>query len=129
VSHPRTPFIEYQLPLRPPRTPHAARGFHRHGSEADGAVRREPSIRRPIIYRSGTGRVVQLPRLGESGRGTTLGTAILISIVLVVLIILLFVGFKWVKPESLRLKVWNCLEFEMRGQEGPEPPKRAIKRS
>jgi hypothetical protein len=58
-----------------------------------------------------------------------LGTAILISIVLVVLIILLFVGFKWVKPESLRLKVWNCLEFEMRGQEEPEPPKRAIKRS
>ena len=38
-----------------------------------------------------------------------MGTAILItsSIVLVVVIILIFVGFKWVKPESLRLKVWN----------------------
>jgi hypothetical protein len=51
------------------------------------------------------------------------------SIVLVVVIILLFVGFKWAKPEILRLKVWNWLEFEMRGQEEPEPPKRAIKRS
>jgi hypothetical protein len=51
------------------------------------------------------------------------------SIVVVVLVVLLFVGFKWVKPESLRLKVWNCLEFEMRGQEEPETPKRAIKRS
>ena len=51
------------------------------------------------------------------------------SIVVVVLVVLPFVGFKWVKPESLRLKVWNCLEFEMRGQEEPEMPKRAIKRS
>jgi len=34
-----------------------------------------------------------------------------------------------VKPESLRLKVWNCPEFEMRGQEEPETPKHAIKRS
>jgi hypothetical protein len=58
-----------------------------------------------------------------------LGTAILISIVLVVVIILLFVGCKWLKPESLRLKVWNWLEFEMRNPEPPEPPKRAIKRS
>jgi hypothetical protein len=58
-------------------------------------------------------------------------TAILVTsrIVLVVVIILIFVGFKWVKPESLRLKVWNWLEFEMRGQDEPEPPKRAIKRS
>jgi hypothetical protein len=58
-----------------------------------------------------------------------LGTAILISIVLVVVIILLFVGCKWLKPKSLRLKVWNWLEFEMRNPEPPEPPKRAIKRS
>ena len=38
-----------------------------------------------------------------------MGTAILVtsSIVLVVVIILIYVGFKWVKPESLRLKVWN----------------------
>jgi hypothetical protein len=49
------------------------------------------------------------------------------SIVVVVLVILLFVGFKWVKPDCLRLKQW--LEFEMRGQDEPEPPKRAIKRS
>jgi len=49
------------------------------------------------------------------------------SIVVVVLVILLFVGFKCVKPESLRLKQW--LEFEIRGQDEPEPPKRAIKRS
>jgi len=53
----------------------------------------------------------------------------LISIVLMVVIILLFVGCKWLKPESLRLKVWNWLEFEMRNPEPPEPPKRAIKRS
>ena len=26
----------------------------------------------------------------------------------------------------LRLKIWNWLEFEMRGQDEPEPPKRAI---
>ncbi len=60
-----------------------------------------------------------------------MSTAILVTsrIVLVVVIILIFVGFKWVKPESLRLKVWNWLEFEMRGQDEPEPPKRAIKRS
>jgi hypothetical protein len=38
-----------------------------------------------------------------------LGTAILISIVLVVLIILVLVGFKWVKPDSLRLKVMELL--------------------
>jgi hypothetical protein len=49
------------------------------------------------------------------------------SIVLVVLIILLFVGFKWVKPQILRLKVWNWLESEMRSPDEPEPPKRAIK--
>jgi hypothetical protein len=56
-----------------------------------------------------------------------LGTALLVSIVLVVLVILTFAGFKWAKPESLSLKVgWNCLEFKMRGQEEPEPPKRAI---
>lgn len=42
---------------------------------------------------------------------------IITGIVLVVLIILLFVGFKWVDPESLRLKVYNWLEFEMRGKE------------
>lgn len=53
----------------------------------------------------------------------------MISIVLVVVIILLFVGCKWLKPKSLRLKVWNWLEFEMRNPEPPEPPKRAIKRS
>ena len=45
-----------------------------------------------------------------------MGTAILISIVLVVVIILLFVGCKWLKPESLRLKVWNWLEFKMRNR-------------
>jgi hypothetical protein len=33
------------------------------------------------------------------------------------------------ESQSLRLKVWNWLEFEMRGQDEPEPPKRAIKRS
>jgi hypothetical protein len=48
-------------------------------------------------------------------------------VVLVAVIILIFVGFKWVKPESLGLKVWNWLEFEMRGPDKPEPPKRAIK--
>ena len=54
---------------------------------------------------------------------------IITRIVLVVLIILLFVGFKWVDPESLRLKVYNRLEFEMRGKEPPESPRRAIKPS
>ncbi|HVD80781.1 MAG TPA: hypothetical protein VNB87_09635 [Propionibacteriaceae bacterium] len=44
------------------------------------------------------------------------------SIVLVVLIILLFVGFKWAKPQILRLKVWNWLESEMRSPDEPEPP-------
>ena len=51
-----------------------------------------------------------------------MGTAILVtsSIVPVVVIILIFVGFAWVKPDSLRLKIWNWLESEMRGQdEGP----------
>jgi ABC-type cobalamin transport system permease subunit len=56
------------------------------------------------------------------------GTAILISIVLVVVIILLFAGCKWLKPESLRLKVWHWFEFELRNPEPPEPPERAIKR-
>jgi hypothetical protein len=51
------------------------------------------------------------------------------SIVLVVLIILLFVGFKWVKPQILRPQVWNWLEFEMRSPDELEPPKHAIKRS
>ena len=54
--------------------------------------------------------------------GTTLGTAILVtsSIVPVVVIILIFVGFPWVKPDSLRLKIWNWFESELRGQdEGP----------
>ena len=48
-----------------------------------------------------------------------MGTATLVtsSIVVVVLVILLFVGFKWVKPESLRLKVWNWLESEIRPQD------------
>jgi hypothetical protein len=46
-----------------------------------------------------------------------------------VVIILLFVGFKWAKPQILRLKVWNWLEFEMRSPDEPEPPKRAIKPS
>jgi hypothetical protein len=68
-------------------------------------------------------------KLGESGRGTTVAILITASIVVVVLVVLLFVGSKWVKPESLRLKIWNWLEFEMRGQDEPEPPKRAIKRS
>jgi hypothetical protein len=40
----------------------------------------------------------------------------------VVLIILLFVGCKWVKPQILRPRVWNCLEFEMRNLDEPEPP-------
>ena len=58
-----------------------------------------------------------------------MGTAILVtsSILQVVVIILIFVGFKWVKQESLRLKVWNWLEFKMRGRDEPEPPKGAIK--
>ena len=51
------------------------------------------------------------------------------SIVVVVLVILLFAGCKWVKPELLRLEVANWLKFEMRNPEQPEPPKRAIKRS
>ena len=50
------------------------------------------------------------------------------SIVVVVLVILLFAGCKWVKPESLRLKVYKWLEFELRNPERPDPPKRAIKR-
>jgi hypothetical protein len=57
---------------------------------------------------------------------------ILASTVVVVLVILLFAGCKWVKPESLRLKVYKWLEFELRNPERPEPPeppKRAIKRS
>ena len=54
--------------------------------------------------------------------------AILITASIVV-VVLVFVGFKWVKPESIRFKVWNWLEFEIRGQDEPEPPKRAIKRS
>jgi hypothetical protein len=32
-----------------------------------------------------------------------------------------------VKPESLRLKVYKWFEFEICGQDKPEPPKRAIK--
>ena len=51
------------------------------------------------------------------------------SIVVVVLVILLFAGCKWVKPETLRLEVANWLKFEMRNPEQPELPKRAIKRS
>jgi hypothetical protein len=63
-------------------------------------------------------------RLHGSGKQEwhDLGTAILVtsSIVPVVVIILIFVGFAWVKSESLRLKIWNWLESEMRGQdEGP----------
>ena len=63
-------------------------------------------------------------RLHGSGKQEwhDLGAAILVtsSIVPVVVIILIFVGFAWVKPESLRLKIWNWLESEMHGQdEGP----------
>jgi hypothetical protein len=68
-------------------------------------------------------------RSGLLGARVSVAILITASIVVVVLGILLFVGFRWVKPESLRLKVWNWLEFEMRGQDEPEPPKRAIKRS
>ena len=48
--------------------------------------------------------------------------------VLVVVIILIFVGFKWVKPDSLKVMVWNWLEFVMRGQDERSRP-RAIKRA
>jgi hypothetical protein len=54
---------------------------------------------------------------------------ILASIMVVVLVILLFAGCKWVNPEHLRLKVYKWLEFEIRGRDNPDPPKRAIKRS
>jgi hypothetical protein len=127
-----TALIEYPFPLRPgvravltlPGRPHRAR------SQAAGEVRREPRYHRSTgnHHRRGCGRVVQLLRLGE-WEGTTLALLIITRIVLVVLIILLFVGFKWVDPESLRLKVYNRLEFEMRGKEPPESPRRAIKPS
>ena len=56
-------------------------------------------------------------------------TAIVIIAGVMLVIAIVFAGVKWVKPESLRLKVWNCLEFELRSPEQHEPPKRAIKRS
>jgi hypothetical protein len=41
---------------------------------------------------------------------------VIVIILGVVLVIgLTFLGFQWVKPDSLRLKLkWNCLEFELR---------------
>jgi len=44
--------------------------------------------------------------------------AIVIMLGFVLVIALIFVGFHWVKPEHLRLKLkWNCLEFEMGRQQ------------
>jgi len=41
--------------------------------------------------------------------------AVVIIVGVVLVIALIFVGFNWVKPESLSLKVrWNSLEFEMK---------------
>jgi cytochrome c-type biogenesis protein CcmH/NrfG len=45
-----------------------------------------------------------------------------VSIVVVILVILLFAGCKWVKPQLLRLEVANWLKFELRSSEQQEPP-------
>jgi hypothetical protein len=58
-------------------------------------------------------------------------TAVIVAgVVLVVLIVLMFVGFRWLKPERLCLRLkWTGFELEMQRPDEPEPPKRAIKRS
>jgi hypothetical protein len=52
----------------------------------------------------------------------------LVVIGFVLVIVVIFVGFHWVKPEHLKLKLkWNCLEFELRRAEhAAKPP--AIRR-
>ncbi|TCC10607.1 hypothetical protein [Kribbella soli] len=53
-----------------------------------------------------------------------IAAAAMVILGVVLVISLVFVGFKWVKPESLRLSVkWNSLEFELRREQPPEAPK------
>ena len=58
-----------------------------------------------------------------------IGSALVIIGGVVLVIVLIFVGFKWVKPQSLRLSLkWNSLEFELRSPEPHSTPRRAVKR-
>jgi hypothetical protein len=53
-----------------------------------------------------------------------IAAAFVVIVGVVLVIALVFVGFKWVKPESLRLSVkWNSLEFELRRQQSGDTPK------
>jgi hypothetical protein len=55
--------------------------------------------------------------------------AVIVGIGVVVLIVLIFVGFHCLKPESLKVSLkWNCFEMELRRPQSPSAPKRAIKR-
>jgi len=55
--------------------------------------------------------------------------AVVIIVGVVLVIALLFIGFWWVKPESLRVSLkWNCLELELRRAQSADRPRRAIKR-
>jgi hypothetical protein len=57
-------------------------------------------------------------------------TAVLIIVGVVLVIALIFIGFHWVKPESLRLSIkWNCLEFELRRQQPASRHRSPVKRS
>jgi hypothetical protein len=55
--------------------------------------------------------------------------AVVIIVGVVLVIALIFVGFKWVKPESLRVSLkWNSLELELRREQWADRPRRAVKR-
>jgi FtsZ-interacting cell division protein ZipA len=55
--------------------------------------------------------------------------AVVIIVGAVLVIALIFVGFKWVKPESLRVSLkWNSLELELRREQSADRPRRTVKR-
>jgi hypothetical protein len=58
-------------------------------------------------------------------------TALVLIGGLVLVIILIFAGFHWLKPEHLKLKLkWNCLELELKraSEQKRVPAKRPTKR-
>jgi hypothetical protein len=47
----------------------------------------------------------------------------------VLVIAIIFIGFWWVKPESLRVSVkWNCLELELRREQSTNRRRSVVKR-
>jgi hypothetical protein len=55
--------------------------------------------------------------------------AVVMIVGVVLVITLIFVGFQWVKPQSLKLTLkWNCLEFELRRQQPAKTRNIPVKR-